>query len=210
MVYIRLRMKTLTSKERGYLTISFLNNKKTVKTMKDLMSSKGLTDKKIQKIITGLDQDISYIFEARKFLNKHRYNKNELEEIKHHAKKLKALFLNKSFDPNFLKVEKSLTGRLTNEKWLNVLDEILTAVEKENRSAKIHSIVHESVMPVRIVANFLTKIDRKLKPTTYYKEELDRLGFGAEIIYLYISFYDKRVKRRTIKDALILVKSTKK
>ena len=64
--------------------------------MQDLMSSKGLTDKKIQKIITGLDQDVSYIFEARKFLNKHRYNKNELEEIKHHAKKLKALFLNKS------------------------------------------------------------------------------------------------------------------
>ena len=203
-------MKTLTSKERGYLTISFLNNQKTVKTMKDLMSSKGLTDNKIQKIITGLDQDVSYIFEARKFLNKHRYNKNELEEIKHHAKKLKALFLNKSFDPNFLKVEKSLAGRLTNEKWLNVLDEILTAVEKENRTAKIHSIVHESIMPVRIVANFLTKIDRKLKPSTYYNEELDRLGFGAEIIYLYISFYDKRVKRRTIKDALILVKSTKK
>ena len=203
-------MKTLTSKERGYLTISFLNNKKTVKTMKDLMSSKGLTDKKIQKIITGLDQDVSYIFEARKFLNKHRYNKDELKEIKHHAKKLKNLFLNKSFDPNFLKVEKSLAGRLTNEKWLNVLDEILTAVEKENRSAKIHSIVHESIMPVRIVANFLTKIDRKLKPTTYYNEELDRLGFGAEIIYLYIRCYDKRVKRRTIKDALILVKSTKK
>ena len=42
------------------------------------------------------------------------------------------------------------------------------------------------------------------------KEELDRLGFGAEIIYLYIHCYDKRVKRRTIKDALILVKSTKK
>ena len=203
-------MKTITSKERGYLTISFLNNQKTVKTMKNLMSSKGLTDKKIQKIITGLDQDVSYIFEARKFLNKHRYNKDELKEIKHHAKKLKALFLNKSFDPNFLKVEKSLTGRLTNEKWLNVLDEILTAAEKENRSAKIHSIVHESVMPVRIVANFLTKIDRKLKPTTYYNEELDRLGFGAEIIYLYIRCYDKRVKRRTIKDALILVKSTKK
>ena len=178
--------------------------------MKDLMSSKGLTDKKIQKIITGLDQDVSYIFEARKFLNKHRYNKDELKEIKHHAKKLKNLFLNKSFDPNFLKVEKSLAGRLTNEKWLNVLDEILTAVEKENRSAKIHSIVHESIMPVRIVANFLTKIDRKLKPTTYYNEELDRLGFGAEIIYLYIRCYDKRVKRRTIKDALILVKSTKK
>ena len=199
-------MKTLTSKERGYLTISFLNNQKTVKTMKDLMSSKGLTDKKIQKIITGLEQDVSYIFEARKFLNKHRYNKDELKEIKHHAKKLKNLFLNKSFDPNFLKVEKSLAGRLTNEKWLNVLDEILTAVEKENRSAKIHSIVHESVMPVRIVANFLTKIDRKLKPTTYYNEELDRLGFGAEIIYQYIRCYDKRVKRRTIKDALIIVK----
>ena len=203
-------MKSQVSKERGYINISFLNNQKTVKMMQDLMSSKGLTDKKIQKIITGLDQDVSYIFEARKFLNKHRYNKNELEEIKHHAKKLKALFLNKSFDPNFLKVEKSLAGRLTNEKWLNVLDEILTAVEKENRTAKIHSIVHESIMPVRIVANFLTKIDRKLKPSTYYNEELDRLGFGAEIIYLYISFYDKRVKRRTIKDALILVKSTKK
>jgi|AP82_1055514.scaffolds.fasta_scaffold165937_1 trans-aconitate methyltransferase len=203
-------MKSQVSKERGYINISFLNNQKIVKMMQDLMSSKGLTDKKIQKIITGLDQDVSYIFEARKFLNKHRYNKNELEEIKHHAKKLKALFLNKSFDPNFLKVEKSLAGRLTNEKWLNVLDEILTAVEKENRTAKIHSIVHESIMPVRIVANFLTKIDRKLKPSTYYNEELDRLGFGAEIIYLYISFYDKRVKRRTIKDALILVKSTKK
>ena len=65
-------------------------------------------------------------------------------------------------------------------------------------------------MPVRIVANFLTKIDRKLKPSTYYNEELDRLGFGAEIIYQYIRCYDKRVKRRTIKDALILVKSTKK
>ena len=203
-------MKSQVSKERGYINISFLNNQKIVKMMQDLMSSKGLTDKKIQKIITGLDQDVSYIFEARKFLNKHRYNKNELEEIKHHAKKLKALFLNKSFDPNFLKVEKSLAGKLTNEKWLNVLDEILTAVEKENRTAKIHSIVHESIMPVRIVANFLTKIDRKLKPSTYYNEELDRLGFGAEIIYLYISFYDKRVKRRTIKDALILVKSTKK
>jgi len=203
-------MKSQVSKERGYINISFLNNQKIVKMMQDLMSSKGLTDKKIQKIITGLDKDVSYIFEARKFLNKHRYNKNELEEIKHHAKKLKALFLNKSFDPNFLKVEKSLAGRLTNEKWLNVLDEILTAVEKENRTAKIHSIVHESIMPVRIVANFLTKIDRKLKPSTYYNEELDRLGFGAEIIYLYISFYDKRVKRRTIKDALILVKSTKK
>ena len=203
-------MKSQVSKERGYINISFLNNQKIVKMMQDLMSSKGLTDKKIQKIITGLDQDVSYIFEARKFLNKHRYNKNELEEIKHHAKKLKALFLNKSFDPNFLKVEKSLAGRLTNEKWLNVLDEILTAVEKENRSAKIHSIVQESVMSVRIIANFLTKIDRKLKPSTYYNEELDRLGFGAEIIYLYISFYDKRVKRRTIKDALILVKSTKK
>ena len=203
-------MKSQVSKERGYINISFLNNQKIVKMMQDLMSSKGLTDKKIQKIITGLDQDVSYIFEARKFLNKHRYNKNELEEIKHHAKKLKALFLNKSFDRNFLKVEKSLAGRLTNEKWLNVLDEILTAVEKENRTAKIHSIVHESIMPVRIVANFLTKIDRKLKPSTYYNEELDRLGFGAEIIYLYISFYDKRVKRRTIKDALILVKSTKK
>ena len=203
-------MKSQVSKERGYINISFLNNQKIVKMMQDLMSSKGLTDKKIQKIITGLDQDVSYIFEARKFLNKHRYNKNELEEIKHHAKKLKALFLNKSFDPNFLKVEKSLAGRLTNEKWLNVLDEILTAVEKENRTAKIHSIVHESIMPVRIVANFLTKIDRKLKPSTYYNEELDRLGFGAEIIYLYIRCYDKRVKRRTIKDALILVKSTKK
>ena len=203
-------MKSQVSKERGYINISFLNNQKIVKMMQDLMSSKGLTDKKIQKIITRLDQDVSYIFEARKFLNKHRYNKNELEEIKHHAKKLKALFLNKSFDPNFLKVEKSLAGRLTNEKWLNVLDEILTAVEKENRTAKIHSIVHESIMPVRIVANFLTKIDRKLKPSTYYNEELDRLGFGAEIIYLYIRFYDKRVKRRTIKDALILVKSTKK
>ena len=203
-------MKSQVSKERGYINISFLNNQKIVKMMQDLMSSKGLTDKKIQKIITGLDQDVSYIFEARKFLNKHRYNKNELEEIKHHAKKLKALFLNKSFDPNFLKVEKSLAGRLTNEKWLNVLDEILTAVEKENRSAKIHSIVQESVMSVRIIANFLTKIDRKLKPSTYYNEELDRLGFGAEIIYLYIRFYDKRVKRRTIKDALILVKSIKK
>ena len=203
-------MKSQVSKERGYINISFLNNQKIVKMMQDLMSSKGLTDKKIQKIITGLDQDVSYIFEARKFLNKHRYNKNELEEIKHHAKKLKALFLNKSFDPNFLKVEKSLAGRLTNEKWLNVLDEILTAVEKENRTAKIHSIVHESIMPVRIVANFLTKIDHKLKPTTYYNEPLDRLGFGAEIIYLYIHCYDKRVKRRTIKDALILVKSTKK
>ena len=65
-------------------------------------------------------------------------------------------------------------------------------------------------MPVRIVANFLTKIDRKLKPTTYYNEELDRLGFGAEIIYLYIRCSDKRVKRRTIKDALILIKSRKK
>ena len=40
----------------------------------------------------------------------------------------------------FFKVEKSLAGRLTNEKWLNVLDEILTAAEKENRSAKIYSI----------------------------------------------------------------------
>ena len=203
-------MKTLTSKERGYLTISFLNNQKTVKTMKDLMLSKGLTDKKIQKIIAGLDQDVSYIFEARKFLNKNRYNKDELKEIKHHIKKLKALFLNKSFEPNFLEVEKALVDRLTNDKWLNVLDEILSAVEKENRSAKIHSVVSESVMPVRIVANFLTKIDRKLKPSTYYNEELDRLGFGAEIIYQYIRCYDKRVKRRTIKDALILVKSRKK
>ena len=95
-------MKAQTSKDRGYLTISLLNNKITVQTMKDLMSSKGLTNKKINKIIIGLDQDVSYIFEARKFLNKHRYNKDELKEIKHHTKKLKALFLNKSFEPNFL------------------------------------------------------------------------------------------------------------
>jgi len=203
-------MKAQTSKERGYLTISFLNNKKTVKMMKDLMSSKGLTDKKIQKIIIGLDQDVSYIFEARKFLNKHRYNKDELKEIKHHTKKLKALFLNKSFEPNFLEVEKALVDRLTNDKWLNVLDEILSAVEKENRPAKIHRLVQESVVPVKIVADYLGAVDKKLKPTTYYNEALDRLGFGAEIIYLYIHCYDKRVKRRTIKDALLLLKPTKK
>mgnify|MGYP006218418637 CR=1 FL=1 len=60
------------------------------------------------------------------------------------------------------------------------------------------------------INQFTDSLDNKLKPTTYYNEALDRLGFGAEIIYLYIHYYDKRVKRRTIKDALLLLKPTKK
>ena len=43
----------------------------------------------------------------------------------------------------------------------------------------------------------LEKIDKRLKPSGYYKEDKD-LPLGSELIFLICKFYDKTINRRRI------------
>ena len=197
---LRIFKKFGKSFERGYSFDPMTADESTVHKISIHLSKSGLQEATVIKVINTVSVDLKKIFKSQRYVEKPRYNKNELHQIKTYAQKLKDIFLNKNYEKMF-DAEKVL-GEKTNDTWLDYLDKILEAVEYENKSLKKKSLVRDIEHAVCAVGKHLEQIDKRLKPTTYYYESQGRLGLGGELIYLCFRFYDKRINRRTIKDAL--------
>lgn len=205
------------SLERGYEMDDILTDSPTLNKIIYHLTSNGFSKQTATKVIDSLRLDLKDYFAEKPHLRKAKYTREELESIKKHVEKLRDLFISHD-DKKLFRTLKTL-GAGTNDKWLDYLDEMLTAVRKEKKKINLRRRKSKKGKGMKIkeieylaclVGTHLEDINARLKPTSYYNEAKERLGLGGELIFLIFKFYDRRITRSSIRGALKNYKQTSK
>ena len=190
--------------ERGKFLDPFHTNETTLKKLIKVFTQYKIEQKQAIKIINILRKEIILTFKRRD--ETISFSKKEEASMKRHLLALKKTLTQdriKKIDRGqylqLFKPEKTL-GK-NNDKWLDTIDAMLEVIDQSHKILDPKTKVSQIVYFVTSVGMKFEKLDPQFKPSTYFNEAKQRLGLGAEIIYIVANFYDKRITKRSIKSA---------
>jgi len=194
----------------------FYQDKKTTDKIDRLLSSNNYSVKKASQVGKILLRVVKKFIDIKSFLPTTRYSIKNLNEIRKYLLKIKKIligidpdeiFQEDYFDERMFKYKvklfepyKSIGGQY--DVWLDFIEQMIKSIDSENRKKYIPSKISEVEYFVCLAAFKLEHLDKSLKPSQYYNDYTNNLNLVGELIFIVANFYDKRITKRTIKDAL--------
>ena len=184
--------------ERGIEYDNIVHNQDQLKIIVSLLQNNNFNKFQIIKTLKVIKIEVEEFIRKKPYIAKDRYTELELKKIRKSVESIKIILepkIKEEISLPIFKAEKVL-GEY-NQKWFDYLNEIDQAANKDSKKKFIKNKIKQIEYFACSLGTHLEKIDNRLKPSGYYKEDKD-LPLGSELIFLICKFYDKTINRRRI------------
>ena len=184
--------------ERGIEYDNIVHNQDQLKIIVSLLQDNNFNKFQIIKTLKVIKIEVEEFIRKKPYITKDRYTELELKKIRKSVESIKIILepkIKEEISLPIFKAEKAL-GEY-NQKWFDYLNEIDQAAIKDSKKKFIKNKINQIEYFACSLGTHLEKIDKRLKPSGYYKEDKD-LPLGSELIFLICKFYDKTINRRRI------------